>query len=164
MEPEFREVLILRDVEDMSYEEIAEVTGLADGTVKSRIHRARLQLSKLSSSPSGRKSDDPRKRQARRRPPEHRFSRGLSRGHRHHDFEQENVRSILKHARFTERRGRSAARVQRRIRERSRGSFYGDGWSRSRSATSTYVVTSILMLASCRLVYLVLVPEFRLTP
>jgi RNA polymerase sigma-70 factor (ECF subfamily) len=44
LEPEFREVLILRDVEDMSYEEIAEITGLADGTVKSRIHRARLQL------------------------------------------------------------------------------------------------------------------------
>ena len=44
IDPEFREVLILRDVEDMSYEEIAEITGLADGTVKSRIHRARLQL------------------------------------------------------------------------------------------------------------------------
>ena len=44
IEPEFREVLILREVEDMSYEEIAEVTGLADGTVKSRIHRARAQL------------------------------------------------------------------------------------------------------------------------
>jgi len=44
IDPEFREVLILRDVEDMSYEEIAEVTGLADGTVKSRIHRARAQL------------------------------------------------------------------------------------------------------------------------
>ena len=44
IEPEFREVLILRDVEDMSYEEIAQVTGLADGTVKSRIHRARAQL------------------------------------------------------------------------------------------------------------------------
>jgi RNA polymerase sigma-70 factor (ECF subfamily) len=44
IEPEFREVLILRDVEDMSYEEIAEVTGLADGTVKSRINRARAQL------------------------------------------------------------------------------------------------------------------------
>jgi RNA polymerase sigma-70 factor (ECF subfamily) len=44
IEPDFREVLILRDVEDMSYEEIASVTGLADGTVKSRIHRARGQL------------------------------------------------------------------------------------------------------------------------
>jgi RNA polymerase sigma-70 factor (ECF subfamily) len=44
IEPDFREVLILRDVEDMSYEEIAAVTGLADGTVKSRIHRARSQL------------------------------------------------------------------------------------------------------------------------
>jgi RNA polymerase sigma-70 factor (ECF subfamily) len=44
LEPEFREVLILRDVEDLSYEEIADITGLADGTVKSRIHRARIQL------------------------------------------------------------------------------------------------------------------------
>jgi RNA polymerase sigma-70 factor (ECF subfamily) len=44
LDPEFREVLILRDVEDMSYEEIREITGLADGTVKSRIHRARTQL------------------------------------------------------------------------------------------------------------------------
>ncbi len=47
IEPDFREVLILRDVEDMSYEEIAAVTGLADGTVKSRIHRARAQLRAL---------------------------------------------------------------------------------------------------------------------
>ena len=44
LEPEFREVLLLRDVEDLSYEEIADITGLADGTVKSRIHRARIQL------------------------------------------------------------------------------------------------------------------------
>jgi RNA polymerase sigma-70 factor, ECF subfamily len=44
LEPDFREVLILRDIEDMSYEDIAEITGLADGTVKSRIHRARSQL------------------------------------------------------------------------------------------------------------------------
>lgn len=44
IEPDFREVLVLRDVEDMSYEEIAAITGLPDGTVKSRIHRARAQL------------------------------------------------------------------------------------------------------------------------
>ncbi len=44
LDPDFREVLILRDVEDLSYEEIAEITGLADGTVKSRIHRARVML------------------------------------------------------------------------------------------------------------------------
>jgi RNA polymerase sigma-70 factor (ECF subfamily) len=44
LEPDFREVLILRDVEDLSYEELAEVTGLADGTVKSRLHRARAML------------------------------------------------------------------------------------------------------------------------
>lgn len=44
LEPEFREALILRDVEDLSYEEIAQITGLPDGTVKSRIHRARTQL------------------------------------------------------------------------------------------------------------------------
>jgi RNA polymerase sigma-70 factor, ECF subfamily len=44
LEPEFREVLILRDVEELSYEEIAEITGLPDGTVKSRIFRARVLL------------------------------------------------------------------------------------------------------------------------
>jgi RNA polymerase sigma-70 factor (ECF subfamily) len=47
LEPEFREVLVLRDVEDLSYEEIAAITGLPDGTVKSRIHRARGQLRAL---------------------------------------------------------------------------------------------------------------------
>jgi RNA polymerase sigma-70 factor (ECF subfamily) len=44
LEPEFRQLVILRDVEDLSYEEIADVTGLAVGTVKSRIHRGRTQL------------------------------------------------------------------------------------------------------------------------
>lgn len=44
VEPEFREALVLRDVEDLSYEEIAEITGLPDGTVKSRIHRGRAML------------------------------------------------------------------------------------------------------------------------
>lgn len=44
LDVDFREVLVLRDVEDLSYEEIAEITGLPDGTVKSRIFRARAQL------------------------------------------------------------------------------------------------------------------------
>ena len=44
LEPSFRECLVLRDVEDLSYEEIGAITGLPEGTVKSRIHRARAQL------------------------------------------------------------------------------------------------------------------------
>jgi RNA polymerase sigma-70 factor, ECF subfamily len=44
LEPDFREALILRDVENLSYEEIIEITGVAEGTVKSRIHRARALL------------------------------------------------------------------------------------------------------------------------
>lgn len=44
LEPDFREVLVLRDVEDLPYDEIVEITGLPEGTVKSRIHRARLML------------------------------------------------------------------------------------------------------------------------
>lgn len=37
----YREVLIMREVSELSYEEIAEVLGLSLGTVKSRINRAR---------------------------------------------------------------------------------------------------------------------------
>jgi RNA polymerase sigma-70 factor (ECF subfamily) len=47
LEPSFRECLVLRDVEDLSYEEIGQITGLPEGTVKSRIHRARAQLKEL---------------------------------------------------------------------------------------------------------------------
>jgi RNA polymerase sigma-70 factor, ECF subfamily len=39
-----RLVVVLRDIEEMSYEEIGEITGLPEGTVKSRLHRARMAL------------------------------------------------------------------------------------------------------------------------
>jgi hypothetical protein len=48
--------------------------------------------------------------------------------------------------------------VQRKIRTRSRGKFYGDGWSTARSPRSTYLVTSLLMLILIALVYFILVP------
>jgi RNA polymerase sigma-70 factor (ECF subfamily) len=41
-----RALVVLRDVENLSYEEIQQITGLPEGTVKSRLHRARLQLAK----------------------------------------------------------------------------------------------------------------------
>lgn len=41
---EFREVLVLSDIEQMSYAEIAETVGVPVGTVKSRLFRARRQL------------------------------------------------------------------------------------------------------------------------
>ena len=39
-----KEVIILRDVQNFSYEEIAEMIGCSEGTVKSRIHRGRNAL------------------------------------------------------------------------------------------------------------------------
>jgi RNA polymerase sigma-70 factor, ECF subfamily len=39
-----RVLVVLRDVEGLSYEEIMEITELAEGTVKSRLHRAREKL------------------------------------------------------------------------------------------------------------------------
>lgn len=43
----FREVVVLRDIQQLSYEEIAEITGLPMGTVKSRINRGRTKLQAL---------------------------------------------------------------------------------------------------------------------
>ncbi|MDQ7818268.1 MAG: sigma-70 family RNA polymerase sigma factor [Melioribacteraceae bacterium] len=47
VKPIYREVVILRDIQGLSYEEIAEITALSIGTVKSRINRGRTQLQKL---------------------------------------------------------------------------------------------------------------------
>jgi RNA polymerase sigma-70 factor, ECF subfamily len=44
LEPEQRLLLTLRDLENMSYEEIRQVSGLPIGTVKSKLHRARMAL------------------------------------------------------------------------------------------------------------------------
>jgi len=41
---DYRTVVVLKDVEGFEYEEIAEIAGIALGTVKSRLHRARLLL------------------------------------------------------------------------------------------------------------------------
>jgi RNA polymerase sigma-70 factor (ECF subfamily) len=42
--PEFREAIVLRELEGLSYQEIATVTGIPVGTVMSRLSRARKQL------------------------------------------------------------------------------------------------------------------------
>jgi RNA polymerase sigma-70 factor (ECF subfamily) len=45
--PAFREVLVLREQEGLSYKEIAEITGMPSGTVMSRLSRARARLGQI---------------------------------------------------------------------------------------------------------------------
>jgi RNA polymerase sigma-70 factor, ECF subfamily len=45
--PDQRAVVLLADVEERSYQEIADILACSIGTVRSRLHRARLQLRKL---------------------------------------------------------------------------------------------------------------------
>ena len=46
MRDSYREAVILRDVQELSYEEIAEIMQIEVGTVKSRINRGRAELKK----------------------------------------------------------------------------------------------------------------------
>ncbi len=47
LSPELREAVILRDLQDMDYREIATVLKVPEGTVKSRINRGRAELGRL---------------------------------------------------------------------------------------------------------------------
>lgn len=47
LSPELREAVILRDLQDMDYREIAQALRVPEGTVKSRINRGRTELARL---------------------------------------------------------------------------------------------------------------------
>ncbi len=47
LSPELREAVVLRDLQDMDYREIATVLKVPEGTVKSRINRGRTELARL---------------------------------------------------------------------------------------------------------------------
>jgi len=47
LSPELRETIILRDLQEMEYREIAEILAIPEGTVKSRLNRGRAELGRL---------------------------------------------------------------------------------------------------------------------
>src|SRR4029077_4537068 len=61
---DFREAIVLREMEELSYQEIAEITGVPRGTVMSRLSRARTRLAECLKDSAGncvligRSSDD----------------------------------------------------------------------------------------------------------
>lgn len=54
LDDEDRRIIVLRDVDDLSYEEIGDILELPRGTVKSRLHRARAELARVLSRKVGR--------------------------------------------------------------------------------------------------------------
>jgi RNA polymerase sigma-70 factor, ECF subfamily len=54
--PDYRQVLVLHDMEELSTQEVAQITGLREGTVRVRLHRARAFLrNELAGRPHGRR-------------------------------------------------------------------------------------------------------------
>ena len=47
LSPEHREVLLMKDIEELKYEDIADLLNVPIGTIRSRLHRARLELRDL---------------------------------------------------------------------------------------------------------------------
>jgi RNA polymerase sigma-70 factor (ECF subfamily) len=47
LSPDLREAVILRDLQEMEYREIAQALEIPEGTVKSRINRGRVELARL---------------------------------------------------------------------------------------------------------------------
>ena len=81
-------------------------------------------------------------------------------------LDDDEVRSLLRKAMRVERDKAPSVlpAVQRKLRQRSKGKFFADGWSTGNSPRSTYFVTSLVMLLILVVMYLALVPGNWGTP
>ncbi len=83
-------------------------------------------------------------------------------------LDDDEVRALLKRAMRVDTDKAPAPAVlpavQRKIRQRSKGKFYADGWSTSASPRTTYFVTSMVMLIIVVALYFALVPGDWGTP
>jgi len=66
--PQYRLILVLHDMEDLDTDEVARITGLREGTVRVRLHRARLFVRREMASPSSPKQA--KRKKSRKKPVE----------------------------------------------------------------------------------------------